>query len=87
MAYAIEVPVDWLYVGNRIYIIEPNYRTGVGQDWVFGNTVKSFDKNGFFYRNCSTTPVYYTDFSEIGKTVFETKEEAEKALKKMLGAK
>lgn len=83
MAYFIEVPVDWLYIGSRIYIIEPNLRTGVGSDWPFPNTVKGFSKTGFFHQHDNSTPVYHIPFSEIGNTVFETKEEAFAALKKL----
>ena len=82
MGYTIFVPVDWLYVGARVWIIEPASRIGWDEPCVFGNTVKGFSRSGLYYRHDSSTPVYHEEFSEIGKSIFETKQEAEDALAK-----
>ena len=80
MAYTIFIPVDWLNVGSRVWIIEPAARTGYEGPYPFRNTIKGFSRTGFYYQHDSSTPIYYSEFSEIGKSVFETKEEAEEAL-------
>ena len=82
MGYTIFVPVDWIYVGARVWIIEPGSRTGYGEPWPCRNMIKGFSRSGLYYQHDSSTPVYHTEFSEIGKSVFETKEEAEEALVK-----
>lgn len=80
MAYTIFVPVDWLYVGSRVWIIEPASRTGYDGPHPFRNTVKGFSRSGFYFQHDSSTPIYHIEFSEIEKSVFETKEAAEEAL-------
>ncbi len=82
MAYTITVPVDWLRVGEKVWVIEPSYRTQMDEDLPFRNTVKGFSKDGFFYQHQLDMPVYFAKFSEVGKTVFQTEAEASEALKK-----
>jgi hypothetical protein len=82
MAYIIEVPVDWLRVGAKIWVIEPKCRTQMDEDLPFRNTVKGFAENGVFYQHQLDMPVYFAEFTEVGKTVFETEAEANEALKK-----
>lgn len=83
MAYTINVPVDWIYPGGFVYIIEPASRTGYEGPHSFRNWIKGFSTKGFYYQNDNNMPVYHANFSEIGKTVFMTKDDADRALKEM----
>ena len=64
----IEVP-DWCVIGKTIEWYAPHI-TGI--EWVRDKII-SFGYDGFFHQghNC---PVYYTKFSEYGKTVKEMKD-------------
>lgn len=77
MGYDIHIPVDWLVVGQWIAVIEPAHRTGDQVDTPYMNAVKGFSKDGVFYQHCGTTPVYFAPFTEIGRTLFATKKDAE----------
>ena len=61
----IEIP-DWCLIGKQILWHNPR-TTGV--DWV-REEIKAFGYRGFFHQahNC---PMYFTEFSEYGKTVKE----------------
>ena len=65
---AIEVP-DWCVIGKTIEWYAPHI---TGNLWVRDKII-SFGYDGFFHQghNC---PVYYTKFSEYGKTVKEIKD-------------
>lgn len=80
MGYNIHVPADWLVVGNRIGIIESRYITGDEVDTPYWNTIKGFDRGGFYYQHCGQTPVYYASFDDIGRLVFETVDDAKRYL-------
>ena len=64
----IEIP-DWCVIGKTIEWYAPHI-TGI--EWVRDKII-SFGYDGFFHQehNC---PVYYTNFSEYGKTVKEMKD-------------
>lgn len=83
MAYTITIPADWLYSGARVFIIEDEDTTG-NPPHVYPNTVLSFTLHGFYHRYSYDTPVYFKPFDEIGGTVFETKQQAEAALKRYM---
>lgn len=57
MSYTITVPVDWLYVGGWVWIIEPASRIGYEEPFVFRNAVKGFSRSGFYYQHDSSTLV------------------------------
>ena len=85
----IEYP-DSLHVGKHIFVIECEDRTG-NPDAVYENRVTAigtfwsyfWTDTGFYYSYIgANTPEYFAAFDEIGKTIFFTREEAEKALKK-----
>ena len=61
----IKIP-DWCYIGKTI---EWSARHITGNDWV-EETIIAYGTDGFFHqaKNC---PMYYTKFSEYGKTVRE----------------
>lgn len=61
--FTIEIP-SWCKIGTRIKWYNPDI---TGRDWVFERII-SYGYDGFFHQahNC---PVYYTKFSEYGKTV------------------
>lgn len=61
----IEVP-DWCVIGKSIEWYAPHI-TGI--EWVIEKII-SFGYDGFFHQGCNC-PVYYTKFSEYGKTVME----------------
>lgn len=83
MAYKIEVPVDWMRYKRTVYIIEDEQITG-NPPAVYPNIVDGFFPGGFLHHYAGgNTPQYYEYFDEIGKTVFSSKEEAEKTLAKM----
>lgn len=68
-----------LFVGQKIWVIEPESRTGQEkQAWV--NTVKGFGHGEIFYQH-GGCPVYSETFDNIGKTIFLNCEDAEAALK------
>lgn len=64
----IEIP-DWCIIGK---IIEWNRPDLTGAEWT-DEKIISYGVDGFFHQehNC---PVYYTKFSEYGKTLRECKE-------------
>lgn len=84
MAYTINVPVDWLYPGAKIWTTAIVTRTGFDgppavfkqYGWVHGFTI-----SGFYYHYRDLGRLYHAKFSDIGKSVFETEEDAERALK------
>lgn len=59
----IKVP-EWCRIG---WTIEWNHPEETGMDWV-QETIVAYGYDGFFHQahNC---PLYYTEFSEYGKTV------------------
>lgn len=61
--FTIEIP-NWCRIGMYIKWYAPNI---TGRDWVREEII-SYGYDGFFHQahNC---PVYYTKFSEYGKTV------------------
>lgn len=68
-----------LFVGQKIWVIEPESRTGQEkQAWL--NTIKAFGHEKIFYQH-SGCPVYSETFDNIGKTIFLNHEDAEAALK------
>ena len=71
----LEIP-DWCIIGK---IIEWNRPDLTGTEWV-REEILSFGYNGFFHQGCSNPnyPIYYTEFSEYGKTVRECKEKRRK---------
>jgi hypothetical protein len=80
MSYTITIPVDWLEVGGMVWVIEPASRTGYGKPHAFHNRVTGFNRTGFYYQYEPKMPIYHAEWSEIGKSVFETMEEAAEAL-------
>lgn len=64
----IEIP-DWCHIGK--YIVWHNPRT-TGAEWVRDRII-AFGYNGFFHQACNC-PMYFTEFSEYGKTVKEEEE-------------
>lgn len=85
----IEYP-DSIHVGMHVFVIEREERTG-NPDAIYENRITAigtfwsqfWTNTGFYYSYIyANTPEYFAEFSEIGKTVFFTREEAEKALKK-----
>ena len=61
----IEVP-DWCVIGKWIKWNAPHI---TGNEWV-DEKILSYGCGGFFHQGCNC-PVYYTSFSEYGKTVRE----------------
>ena len=61
----IEIP-DWCLIGKTIQWSARHY---TGRDWVEEKII-AFGYSGFFHqaKNC---PIYFTEFSEYGKTVRE----------------
>ena len=61
--FTIEIP-SWCKIGTRIKWYNPDI---TGHDWVFERII-SYGYDGFFHQahNC---PVYFTKFTEYGKTV------------------
>ncbi len=70
------------YIGQEIFVIESFLRTGLLVD-VYRNFVKGFAENGIFYQHSPTTPVYFENFENIGKTIFSREKEAKAALEEM----
>ena len=64
----IEIP-DWCVIGKWI---EWNAPYITGNEWV-DEKILSYGYDGFFHQGCNC-PVYYTKFSEYGRTVRETKD-------------
>lgn len=64
----IEVP-DWCQIGKYIEVKHPQH---TGSDSFYKEKILSYGIDGFFHQehNC---PVYFTRFSEYGKTVRECK--------------
>ncbi len=71
---------DRFYVGQKIWVIEGEYRTG-NPTAVIKNTVKGFDHAGIYYRYDSSTPVYHERWEDFNKTFFVDKETADKVFK------
>lgn len=61
----IEIP-DWCVIGKSVEWKAPHF---TGYEWV-RETILSYGMDGFFHQG-SDCPVYYTKFSEYGKTVRE----------------
>ena len=59
----IEIP-DWCYIGARIYWSDEGT---TGYKWVL-ETIIAYGEDGFFHQ-AHSCPMYYTRFSEWGKTV------------------
>ena len=59
----INIP-DWCYIGLFIEWHAPEI---TGKDWVREKII-AFGYNGFFHQ-ASNCPMYFTEFSEYGKTV------------------
>ena len=70
----IEIP-DWCIIGKTIEWNRPDL-TGI--EWV-REEILSFGYNGFYHQSCNC-PVYYTEFSEYGKTIRECKEKRRKRI-------
>lgn len=70
----IEIP-DWCIIGKTIEWNRPDL---TGTKWV-REEILSFGYDGFYHRACNC-PVYYSEFSEYGKTVRECKEKRRKKI-------
>lgn len=61
----IEVP-DWCIIGKFVEWNEPDI---TGNEWV-KEKILSYGRDGFFHQ-ASYCPIYYTKFTEYGKTIRE----------------
>ena len=68
-------------VGQTVWFIRDKYHNKIEET----NVEKVIVKNGGIYIKLGCNSMYETSCNSIGKTVFLTKEEAEKALAKMKG--
>lgn len=84
MAYTITIPEDWLILHGTVWIVEYDKNTSSDKAYAaFPNRVIGFTPTGFHYRYDPSCPVYSRSFSEIGKTVFKTESECNKAVKEL----
>ena len=67
----IELP-DWAIIGKVILVKDVHYIRGENQSW-YKEKIVAFGENGIFHQ-ASNCPMYFTPFSEWGKTIKEVNE-------------
>ena len=80
MTHRLIILPDRFYVGQKIFVIEGEYRTG-NPTTVIKNTVMGFDHAGIYYRYDSSTPVYHERWENFNKIFFVDRETADKVFK------